>query len=220
MYVAQPSRGFGAVSGKQEVSAVGGALVNAGQYLGPAAPFVQIAGLITEFLGQMGVGSGCGQSCVLATQYANQMESLLMQNITAYFSIAAPRPLSAQRAALANFDTLWADFSQQASNPALGDAGKRAISERQAGSCAWKQTGTPPWGTPANGECLNAFSQFRDPIANDLNVYDDSVAAVASSAIQSGSSTVDAVASSLGVSTTVLIGLGVVAAIGIWAVTS
>ena len=83
MYVRQPSRGIGA-TGAQDLIATGGAIMGAAPYTGPAAPFVAIGGLITQFLGEMGVGSGCGQTCVLSTQYANQAESLLRQNLAAY----------------------------------------------------------------------------------------------------------------------------------------
>jgi hypothetical protein len=201
MYVPQPSRGFGATGG-QEVSAAGAAILGAAAFTGPAAPFVAIGGLIVEFLGQMGVGSGCGQTCVLSTQYANQAENLLRQNLAAYEALTSPRPLSAQKAALANFDTIWADLTQQCSNPSLGDAGRRCISDRQRGSMAY---GGWTW-----------FSGYRDPIANDPNVYDDSVSAVVNSAGQSISSAL----ASTGLSTSALIGLAAAAALGIWAVAS
>jgi hypothetical protein len=154
---------------------------------------------------------------VLSTQYANQAEALLQQNIAAYFAIPAPRPLSARTAALANYQTLWSDFEQQCNNPALGSQGKTAISERQAGSCAWKQpaSSVPPWGTPAAGQCWNWDAGYRAPIANDTNVYDDSATAAVNAAGTAASSAV----SSLGVSTPVL--LGILAAAGLaWAVWS
>jgi hypothetical protein len=216
MYVMSPARGLGATGG-QEVAASGAAVLAAAPFTGPAAPFVAVAGLITEFLGQMGVGSGCGQTCVLSTQYANQAEALLQQNIETYFAIPAPRPLSARTAALANCQTLWSDFKQQCNNPALGSQGKTAISERQAGSCAWKQpaSSVPPWGTPAAGQCWNWDAGYRAPIANDTNVYDDSATAAVNAA---GTAAFSAV-SSLGVSTPVL--LGILAAAGLaWAVWS
>jgi hypothetical protein len=154
---------------------------------------------------------------VLSTQYANQAEALLQQNIAAYFAIAAPRPLSAQTAALANFQTIWNDFVQQCQNPALGSQGQTAISERQAGSCAWKQpaSSVPPWGTPPAGACWNWWNGYHDSIASDTNVYDDS----ASSAVSAAGTAASSAVSSLGVSTPVL--LGILAAAGLaWAVWS
>jgi hypothetical protein len=166
----------------------------------------------------MGVGSGCGQTCVLSTQYANQAEALLGKNIAAYFAIAAPRPLSGQTAALANFNTVWNDFVQQCNNPALGSQGQTSIAERQAGSCAWKQpaASVPPWGVPPAGACWNWWAGYHDPIANDSAVYDDSVSAAVNSAGSSVSSALD----STGLSTPALLGLAAAAALGIWAVAS
>ena len=212
MYVCNPSRGLGATGG-QEIAASGATVLAAAPFTGPAAPFVAIAGAITEFLGVMGVGSGCGQTCVLSTQYANQAEALLQQNIAAYFAIPSPRPLSAQTAALANFQTIWNDFVAQCNNPAVGKQGQTAISERQGGSCAWKQpaSSVPPWGVPAAGACWNWWAGYHDPIASD-QTYDDSASASVSAAASSA-------VSSLGVSTPVL--LGILAAAGIaWAVWS
>ena len=228
MYVAQPYRGLG-VTGGQEVSSAGAVIMAAAPLTGPAAPFVLIGGAIVEFLGQMGVGSGCGQTCVLSTQYANKAEALLGQNIAAYFAIVAPRPLSAQTAALANFNTVWNDFVQQCNNPALGSQGQTAISQRAAGSCAWTQPANkvPPWGVPAAGQCWNWDLGYRAPIADDPNVYDDSVSAVVNSAGQSVSSAaasagsdISSALASTGLSTPALIGLAAAVLLGVWAVTS
>ena len=211
MYLATPSAGLGAAYGEggQIMSTVGGGLLAAAPFAGPAAPFVALAGAIVTFLGQMGVGSGCGASCVMSTAYANKAEQLLGQNIAAYFAIAAPRPKSVQMAALANFDTIWNDLKQQCSNPALGDPGRRCISDRQSGSCAYHQpaASVPPWGTPAAGQCWNWFSGYRDPIANDPNVVADATVAGVFSSI-------DSVAASLGLSSTSLLALSAIAVVG------
>jgi hypothetical protein len=221
MYVAQPYRGLG-VTGGQEVSSAGAVIMGAAPYTGPAAPFVAIGGLIVEFLGQMGVGSGCGQTCVLSTQYANQAEALLGKNIAAYFAIAAPRPLSAQTAALANFNTVWNDFVQQCNNPALGSQGQTSIAERQAGSCAWKQpaASVPPWGVPPAGACWNWWAGYFSPISSDPDVYDDSVSGAVTNAASAATSSASQAASALGLSTPALLGLAAAAALGIWAVAS
>ena len=219
MYLASTRRGLGATGG-QEIAASGGVLLSAAPFTGPAAPFLAIAGGIAEFLGAMGVGSGCGSTCVLSTQYANQAEALLQQNIAAYFAIASPRPLSAQTAALANFTTIWNDFVTQCHNPALGSQGQTAISERQAGSCAWKQpaSSVPPWGVPAAGACWNWWSGYHDPISSD-QTYDDSASSAVSNAAAAVSSAVSGGSSLSGLSVGTLAALAA-AAVVIWAVAS
>jgi len=157
------------------LTSAGGAIAASAPLAGPAAPFVAIGGLIVSFLGQMGVGSGCGQTCVLSTQYANKAAALLEQNIQAYFAVPAPRPQSVQSAALQNFMLIWNDLEQQCGNPQLASAGQRCITDRQAGACTWKQTGQPEFpGQPANGQCWNWWNAYHDPIANDPNVVPDS----------------------------------------------
>lgn len=138
----------------------------------PASPFLAAAAGIASLLAQFGVGSGCGQSCVLSTQYANQAESALQQNIAAYFAIPAPRWTGYQTQAINNFMQVWNDLHSQCSNPALGSAGQRCITDRQSGACTWHQTTTPPWGTPAAGQCWNWWNGYHDPIANDPNTTD------------------------------------------------
>jgi hypothetical protein len=209
MYMVRTSRGFGDVTAGQTNAAAGGianiislatsgaplstqiegsigsALISAAAFAGPAAPFFLIGGAIAGMLAKFGVGSGCGQSCVLSSEYANQAEALLQQNIAAYFNIPAPRPLSAQTAALANFNTMWNDLTTQCSAPSLGSAGKACISDRQAGACTWKQTAAalPPWGTPPVGACWNWWSGYHDPIANDPAVPDAVLSAASTSAV-------------------------------------
>jgi len=122
------------------------------------------------------MNSGCGQTCIVTSQWANQVEPQLQANIAAYFALPAPRPQSSQAAALANFDTLWSQLSQACSNPQLGAAGTNCLGDREQGACKWKQTSTlnssyP--GAPAIGACWNWFSGYRDPIAQDAAVPDD-----------------------------------------------
>ena len=177
-------KGLGATQDVYLESA-GASIAAAAPLTGPAAPFVAIGGLIVSFLGQMGIGSGCGQTCVLSTQYANQAEALLRQNINAYFAVPTPRPQSVQTAALQNFSAIWNDLQQQCSNPQLGTAGQNCISDRQSGACKWKQpaSSVPPWGSPAAGDCWNWWNGYHDPIANDPNVVPDS--ALSSTAVNS-----------------------------------
>ena len=157
---------------------------------GPAAPFVAAAAAIVGLLAKFGVGAGCGQSCILSSNYANQAEAALSKNILAYFAIPAPRPLTSQQTALALFDQVWADLEQQCSAPSLGDPGRRCISDRQSGACTWKQTSTSILlgipGEPQPGECWNWFSGYRDPIANDTDVASDEAATQITTSMSSG----------------------------------
>jgi len=128
--------------------------------------------------------SGCGESCIITSDWANAAEKALQQNIAAYFALPAPRSQSNQAAALSNFDRVWASLVAQCQGTNT-TAGQRCITDRQAGACIWKQpaSSVPAWGTPAAGECWNWFNGYRDPIANDPNVVEDSVAASAASAV-------------------------------------
>ena len=122
--------------------------------------------------------SGCGQTCVIASNDANKYGDLLLQNLRAY--IAAPYQPELQQAALNNFDTVWAALVAACSDPSLGDAGKRCLSDRQRGACTWKakaggwvsdgQGGYTwtDWGAAGSGtDCWNYFAGMRDPIQND-----------------------------------------------------
>jgi len=126
----------------------------------------------------------CGKTCVVTSEWANQAEPILADNIRAYFGTAAPRSRSQQAAALANFDAVWAQLQQLCSQPGLGPAGQNCIGDRQRGACKWRQTADSPLlaypGQPQPGECWNWFSGYRDPIANDTRVVDDAELALSS----------------------------------------
>lgn len=194
-YLSTARYGFGDITGQQGVAigqSVAGSGVAIASATGSLAPIAAALGVSVPVLGAivgaaiLGAGyaiqaimnSGCGQTCIVSTNFANQANAALQQNIAAYFALPIPRPKSSQTAAVANFDMLWnwLQQPQQCGNPALGDAGKRCISDRQAGACTWHQAANtvPPWGTPPAGACWNWFNGYRDPIANDTNVYDDS----------------------------------------------
>lgn len=174
------------------VSAVAGSSVASilGVSTAVAIPIIgaAIAG-VTFLVVDLIKNSGCGQTCIETSQWANQAEPILRQNIQAYFSNPAPRSQSQQNAALANFDAVWARLVQMCSDPSTGDAGKRCISDRQAGACTWHQS--TAWvslnipGEPQPGECWNWQNGYRDPIANDPNVVPDSIGSIASSALSS-----------------------------------
>jgi hypothetical protein len=198
----------GAPLSTQIEGSVGSALLAAAPFAGPAAPFLIIGGAICDMLAVLGVGSGCGQTCVLSSNYANQAEALLQQNIAAYFNIPAPRPQSAQAAALANFQAMWNDLEAQCGVASLGSAGQKCITDRQAGACTWKQTAAalPPWGTPPVGACWNWFAGYRDPIANDPAVP-DAVASTAGNAVATTTTDIASLSTSAGSQISTALGL-------------
>lgn len=170
--------------------AAGGSGLILGMAVSTAVPIIgaAIAGVvaIAEILIK---NSGCGITCVETSQWANQAEPVLSQNIAAYFSNPAPRTVSQQTAALNVFDTTWARLQQVCGQPGTGDAGVRCITDRQSGACTWKQTSTSPLlnypGEPQPNECWNWFNGYRDPIANDPDVVPDETM---SSALSAGAS--------------------------------
>lgn len=181
-------RGMGA-TGTQELSAAGATIMAAAPLTGPAAPFVALGGAITEMLASFGVGSGCGQTCVLSSQFADKAEAQLRQNIALYFAQTPPRLASTRTAALQNYDQIWTWLYQQCSNSQLGDAGRACISDRTSGACKWKANADSPYpGGPKQGACWNWFSGYRDPIANDADVVEDSVSSLVSSVLPGVSS--------------------------------
>ncbi len=132
-------------------SALSTGLILSGAVAGPVGLLVGgvVAG-VASLLGAMGVGGGCGQSCIVASQNANQVEDAMKANLAAFQAGQISRD-----EALANFDTLWAHL-QQVCGQIGGGAGQNCISDRQEGACKWKD---------AQGECWNWFKGYRDPIA-------------------------------------------------------
>lgn len=159
---------------------VGGA---AGTFLGMGAAIaipVVGAAIAAIGIGIMAIlNSGCGQTCIETSQWANQAEPLLQQNVVAYFAIPAPRPMSVQAAAVQNFMSVWNRLVQLCTQPGLGAAGQNCIGDRQSGACKWKASATGAYpGQPAQGQCWNWWNAYHDPIANDAQVYDDSITGV------------------------------------------
>lgn len=148
------------------VGGAGSVLMTASLIPGPQQIFLAVAGAAAELMGAIGIGKGCGNTCIAATEFANQAEQILRQNLNTYMSLPTPRYASQQTAALNIFDQTWAALIsvQACGNPALGSAGKNCITDRQAGSCKYKD---------ANGNCWNWFVGYRDPIANDTNIQAD-----------------------------------------------
>ena len=96
----------GASTGASIAGASSAALIG-GLTVGAAIPiFGTIAAMLVPIL--LKAFSGCGQTCTLSSDAANQIEQVLQQNVNAYF--ASPRTLADQQAALANFDTAWSQL--------------------------------------------------------------------------------------------------------------
>lgn len=170
-------------------AATTGALLTALQVSAMAGPIgAAIAGLIGVGIGIANLFKGCGQTCVAATNIANQLETYWQQNLDHYMQ-APVHYASMQAAALNNFDTGWNALYKACSDPALGAAGQRCISERQRGGASPWCCNSPTSVNVGNGMCTgcDAFADFRDPIANDPNVVPDPVAATASGSGTSGS---------------------------------
>jgi hypothetical protein len=108
--------------------------------------------------------SGCGETCIVTSQWANEAEELLKRNVAEYRALAAPRPKSVQQIAMANFQVVWNRLVEQCSQPGLSTAGRNCIADRQDGACKWRD---------AAGQCWNWWSGYYDPIANDRDTYGD-----------------------------------------------
>lgn len=91
---------------------------------------------------------------IQASNDANQVEPYLKANLDQYLS--GPRTTAAQQQAIQNFNQGWSQLVSQCSDPKLGDAGRRCISDRD-------RDGRPSWGK-------NWFELYLDPIANDTPV--------------------------------------------------
>jgi len=110
---------------------------------------------------------------VETTKIVNELEPYLLQNLQGYQ--AGPHTRSSQAQALANFDAVWQTLKENCDQEQYGEPGKRCVSDRQAGSCEWKDA----------GQCWNWFVGYRDPIANDPNVKPDPVLGSAGELIDS-----------------------------------
>jgi len=164
---------------------------------GPAAPFVAIAGALASFVtGVLGIGKGCGESCITATEFANYFGCLIQVNLYTYLSLPVPRTTAQQAAALTVYDAAW-QYLVQACGTVSGSAGQNCVSDRAAGG-KYDSTG------------------YRAVIANDPCVCSDptpvdSVTGAATTAEGAVSSAVAAVSSATGLSTSIVTPLLLVA---------
>ena len=184
-YYSGHARGIGLSPGAQTAEAIAvagagttvGLLVTLGTISGPVG--AAIAGIIAIAPLIVNLFKGCGQTCIAATNIANQAATVLGQNLNAYIS-SPTRHASMQAAALNNVTTIFAALQKGCSDPALGAAGQRCISERLV------RGGTAPWcPNPGHAGC-DWYALYYDPIANDPAVMPDpSPVAAASSLLSS-----------------------------------
>lgn len=103
-----------------------------------------------------------GKQKVAATQIVDEAERHLQKNLEEYRK-APPSPANQQQG-IANFEAVWGQVIASCSDPQLGAAGRRCISERQRG-------GQWDW-----------FARYLDPIANDPRIAELEAEAAAAAA--------------------------------------
>lgn len=168
------------LGGSTKANIVGGiqaGILTAAPFTGPAAPIVAAIGALIGPIASL--FKGCGQSCTQATQYADAAAEAFEQVSQLYWAQPV-RTRAMQQAALDGISGVMEQMRQACSNPQLGAAGQRCISERLT------RTGTPP-GCKSNyvapvpggfpgikqGAPCNAYTYYIDPISNDPGVVAD-----------------------------------------------
>jgi hypothetical protein len=180
--VRRRTRGIGQAS-TASVGILGANPIGAG--IAIAGELLQIGNTIDNMI----TNSGCGATCIQASNVVNQAEPLLAQNLAAYLALPQPHTAADQQQALANFASVWAVVNNACASPTLGIAGAHCLSDRISGACAYK---TSPGGWQngvyvypgANGSgstCWNWFVGYHDPIANDPTVVAGSSGSATSS---------------------------------------
>lgn len=104
--------------------------------IGSQAAIIPVVGPIiagvTQILGALGVGNGCGQTCVTATQYANAAQSAMETNLSAAQQTVAengcltPDELTTL---VNNYNTIWGQLVSGCQQ-VPGAAGQNCVSER------------------------------------------------------------------------------------------
>jgi len=170
------------------IAASGGSVLGfTGAALAAAVPIVGAAlAAATMLVRYLVANSGCGQTCIVTSQWANQGADALQQVMDAYFALPAPRTEAQKALAIANFNTIWKQLEAACGQAGTGDAGKRCISDRQAGACVWKQKYAPVYpGQPQVGECWNWFNGYLKPIQDDPVIPDPTPTSEVSAAVDS-----------------------------------
>ena len=188
---AQNVQAAGSIAAGTATAVIGSIAASGGTILGVAAsalvPFVGpvLAG-VTLLVQQLVANSGCGQTCIETSNWANQAAAALQKNLDSYFALPAPRTQAQQAVAVANYNTIWQQLVQMCGQPGTGNAGVRCISDRQRGACTWKQIYQPAYpGQPALGACFDWPSAYLDPISQDPTIPDSTVGTAASNLVSS-----------------------------------
>jgi hypothetical protein len=134
------------------LSASGGALATE---LGISAAFgpigLAVGGIVAAaaaIAGIIGVGSGCGPTCVQATNIVNQAEPVLLANLQAYQAGTI-----SQATAISNYNQVWQSvLTACAAIP--GTAGQNCVGDRQEGACHYQ----------SNGQCWNWYVGYYLPL--------------------------------------------------------
>lgn len=155
--------GMHGITPGQGVSVAGGTIASVAPLTGPAAPIVAAVGGIVAAVGQimnmLGVGTGCGEPCIAATNVVNQAAPVLQQNLDGY-----ENGIIDQTTAISNYNQVWNSIVQACSR-IPGDPGINCVGDRQQGACKWNQTGQPQYpGQPAYGECWNWYEAYYKPL--------------------------------------------------------
>ena len=161
-----PSPILGAAGG---AAAGTGALITAAGGAALAGPIGAAVGAALALLGVLGVGGGCGQSCIAASNDANAVEVALKANLAAFLAGQI-----SQSQAMANYQALLLQLEQGCSEIG-GSAGQNCIADRQAGACKWQTspggwdeatcTYTAPGAAGSGSSCWNWQVGYSDPIS-------------------------------------------------------
>lgn len=191
--------------------AIGSGLLSAGGTIamiaGPAGilpgAIISAVGALTSLIGGFFAPD---LTKIQATRIVDQIElQVLKPTLADWLALPADKKTQTLQAAyLEVIDTALNKVKEGCSNPALGEAGQRCISERlvRGGSAPWCPTGTG----------CDWYALYRDPIANDPTIIPDSGGGLLPGSVGGSiSSAADTVSSALGVSPVVL-GLGLIGA--------
>jgi hypothetical protein len=169
--VASRRRGMGAAKSALAAQAVSEA-ANISSAIALAVGAINpIAGLIVVGVGQalslvISQFKGCGQTCIQATQYANQAAEALDKARSIYMS-APVHYYSAQQGTLQLMQQVFDALNEACGDPTLGKAGQNCISERLV------RGGTAPWcPNPGHVGC-DWITYYYDAVAKDPTVVPD-----------------------------------------------
>ena len=174
-----PAAGSAAASTGVLIAAAGGASL--------AGPIGAVVGAALTLLGVLGVGGGCGESCVAASNDANAIEIALKANLAAFL-----HGQISQATAMANFNSLWLQLEEGCAQIG-GSAGQNCIGDRQSGACKWETSPggwdssscsyTAPGAAGSGTSCWNWETGYLSPIRDAPQCFLDASAGAGGSAV-------------------------------------